>query len=128
MSNHEARFGPPYWQVFRPDYHAIPLEAAVAAGACLRSGCPVASYDPSNGAAILQLGERVEGDLVVAADGVKSVARKEIGQDVEPHETGDTCFRAVTPGSVLLAGEELAPLLKAPAFEQWLGPDHHIIG
>lgn len=128
MSNHEERFGAPYWQVYRPDYHTILLDAAIAAGARLRSNCPVASYDPANGAVILSSGEVVKGDLIVAADGIKSIARKAIGQSIEPHETGDTCFRAVIPGSVLLADEELAPLVKVPAFEQWLGPDHHIIG
>ncbi|KAK3115297.1 hypothetical protein LTR53_005520 [Teratosphaeriaceae sp. CCFEE 6253] len=128
LSNHEKRFGAPYWQVFRPDYHTILLEAAIAAGAKLRPGCTVSSFDPLNGAVILESGEVVKGDLIVAADGVKSIARKAVGQEVEPHETGDTCFRAVIPGEKLLADPELESLVSTPSFEQWLGPDHHIIG
>jgi len=128
LSTHEQRYGAPYWQVFRPDYHTILLDAAIAAGAKLRAGCTVSSYDPPKGAVVLDSGEVVRGDLVVAADGVKSIARKAIGQQVEPHETGDTCFRAVIPGETLLADPELASLVSTPSFEQWLGPDHHIIG
>jgi salicylate hydroxylase len=126
--NHEARFGAPYWQVFRPDYHTILLDAATQAGARLRPGCTVSKYDPDNGAVILDSGEVVRGDLIVAGDGVKSMARKVLGQNVEPHETGDTCFRTVIPGPVLLADPDLKFLVETPGFEQWLGPDHHIIG
>ncbi|EMC95135.1 hypothetical protein BAUCODRAFT_149158 [Baudoinia panamericana UAMH 10762] len=128
LSNHEQRYGAPYWQVFRPDYHTILLEAAIAAGVKLRPGCVVSSYDPPNGAVVLESGEMVKGDLIVAADGVKSIARHAVGQEVEPHETGDTCFRAVIPGEMLLADPDLASLVSTPSFEQWLGPDHHIIG
>ncbi|KAG9187026.1 salicylate hydroxylase [Alternaria panax] len=128
LSNHKARFGAPYWQVFRPDYHGILLQAALKAGAILRKGCTVVDYETEKGTVILQSGERVVGDLIVVCDGVKSIARKVIGQDVEPHETGDTCFRAVIPGEVLLQDPELADLVTNPGFEQWLGPDHHVIG
>ena len=128
LADHRTRFGAPYWQVFRPDYHTILLRAALQAGAKLRSGCTVVGYSAESGSVILESGERVVGDLVVACDGVKSIARKAIGQRVEPHETGDTCFRAVIPGEKLLRDQELASLVKSPGFEQWLGPDHHIIG
>lgn len=128
LLSHENRFGAPYWQVFRPDYHTILLEAAIAAGALLRPGCTVTQYDPANGTVILASGETIVSDLVVAADGVKSIARKALGQNVEPHETGDSCFRTVIPTSVLLADPDLKDLVETPGFEQWLGPDHHIIG
>jgi salicylate hydroxylase len=128
LFDHRTRFGAPYWQVYRPDYHSILLNAALEAGAKLRSGCTVVDYKAGEGTVILESGERIVGDLVVACDGVKSIARKAIGQAAEPHETGDTCFRAVIPGEVLLQDPELAPLVTNPGFEQWLGPDHHIIG
>ncbi|KAH6642750.1 salicylate hydroxylase [Boeremia exigua] len=128
LSTHRARFGAPYWQVYRPDYHSILLKAALKAGATLRPGCTVTAYEPEQGTVVLESGERVVGDLVVACDGVKSIARAAMGQDVEPHETGDTCFRAVIPGEVLRRDPELASLVTTPGFEQWLGPDHHIIG
>lgn len=128
LYNVRERFGAPYWQVFRPDYHKVLLQAAQRAGANIRKASEVKTYLPEEGAVILADGTRVTGDLIIAADGVKSIARKAIGIDTEPHETGDSCFRVVIPAEKLLADPELAELSTRPGFEQWLGPDHHIIG
>jgi len=51
-----------------------------------------------------------------------------LGTAIEPHETRDTSFRTVIPGSVLTADPDLKDLVLTPGSEQWLGPDHHIIG
>ena len=128
MSNHRARYNAPYWQVYRPDYHTVLLNAAVERRVTLRKGAGVAQYKPEEPAVILETGEVVKGDLVIAADGVKSFAREAVGKDIEPHETGDTCFRVVIPRDCLLGDTDLAELSTSPNFEQWLGPDHHIIG
>lgn len=128
LSQHPERYGAPYWQVYRPDYHTILVEAAAAAGAVIRKGQTVVGYKPAEGAVVLESGETLRGDLIVAADGVKSLARRAMGLNIEPHETGDTCFRVVVPRERLTADPELAPLSNDPNFEQFLGPDHHIIG
>ena len=85
-------------------------------------------YRPEVPSVLIQGGKEIKGDLIVAADGVKSIARQTIAKGSEPHETGDTCFRVVIPRESLLADPLLAPLSKNPNFEQFLGPDHHIIG
>ncbi|CAK7200186.1 hypothetical protein SEUCBS139899_002877 [Sporothrix eucalyptigena] len=128
LSGHQARYGAPYWQVYRPDYHTVLHDAAVQAGVTVRKGQLVVDYKPDLPAVVLESGEVVHGDLVVAADGVKSTARRAMGMTTEPHETGDTCFRVVLPRERLLSDPELAPLSENPNFEQFLGPDHHIIG
>lgn len=128
LSAHPQKYRAPYWQVYRPDYHTVLYDAAVKAGATVRKGQTVVKYNPAEPSVVLESGEVVRGDLVIAADGVKSIARKAVGLDTEPHETGDTCFRAVIPAKHLLADPELAPLSRNPNFEQILGPDHHIIG
>ena len=128
LSTHAKRYSAPYWQVYRPDYHTVLLDAAIAAGATVRKGQAVVGYRPEDPSVVLQSGEVVRGDLVVAVDGVKSIARKAAGHDTEPHETGDTCFRAVLPKESLVNDPDLASLSLDPNFEQWLGPDHHIIG
>lgn len=125
----QQKYGAPYWQVFRPDYHAVLVEAATRKGIQVRKGCTVVEYRPSESSVVLANGEVVQGDLVVVADGVKSLARRSIlGRHLEPRETGDTCFRTVIPTEKMLADPDLAALVKAPGFEQILGPDHHIIG
>lgn len=127
MASHATRYGAPYWQVYRPDYHTVLLQAAERAGVVMRTGTTVTEYRAAAGEVVLASGEVVRGDLVVGADGVKSLARRALAA-VEPHETGDTCFRVVIPRERLLADPELAPLSREPNFEQFLGPDHHIIG
>ncbi|KAF4304234.1 Monooxygenase FAD-binding protein [Botryosphaeria dothidea] len=128
MSKMPQKYGAPYWQVYRPDYHTALLNAALKRGIEVKKGCLVAEYRPEEGSVVLENGEVVKGDLIVAADGVKSLARQYLAKSVEPHETGDTCFRVVVPREKLLADPELAPLVRTPGFEQFLGPDHHIIG
>lgn len=128
LSHHCEKYGAPYWQVYRPDYHSILVAAATKAGARIRKGQTVKSYSPEDASVTLESGEVVRGDLLIAADGVKSIARPAMGLNIEPHETGDTCFRVVIPRSSLTDDPELAPLSEDPNFEQFLGPDHHIIG
>lgn len=128
LYNVRERFDAPYWQVFRPDYHKVLLQAARRSGADIRKASEVSSYLPEEGAVRLADGTIVKGDLVIAADGIKSMAREAVGIYTEPHETGDTCFRVVIPADKLLADPDLAELSSSPGFEQWLGPDHHIIG
>lgn len=128
LSAHLQKYKAPYWQVYRPDYHSVLYDAAIKAGAIVRKGETVTKYNPSEPSVVLESGEVIRGDLVIAADGVKSIARAAVGLNIEPHETGDTCFRVVIPAKHLLADPELAPLSKDPNFEQFLGPDHHIIG
>lgn len=128
MSKMPQKYGAPYWQVYRPDYHTALLNAALKRGIEVKKGCLVTEYRPEEGSVVLENGEVIKGDLIVAADGVKSLARQYLAKSVEPHETGDTCFRVVVPREKLLADPELAPLVRTPGFEQFLGPDHHIIG
>ncbi|KAF7554461.1 hypothetical protein G7Z17_g2931 [Cylindrodendrum hubeiense] len=128
LSRHREKYGAPYWQVYRPDYHTVLLDAATAAGAKVRKGQTVVRYNPDEASVVLESGEVIRGDLVIAADGVKSIGRRAAGLGTEPHETGDTCFRVVIPRECLTDDPELAPLSQDPNFEQFLGPDHHIIG
>ncbi|EGY16165.1 hypothetical protein VD0002_g1119 [Verticillium dahliae] len=128
LSRHPEVYGAPYWQIYRPDYHSILVKAAAKAGAVIRKGQTVVDYKPEEATVVLESGETLRGDLIIAADGVKSLARKVMGLNIEPHETGDTCFRVVVPRERLTSDPELASLSTDPNFEQFLGPDHHIIG
>ncbi|KAH7389972.1 salicylate hydroxylase [Pyrenochaeta sp. MPI-SDFR-AT-0127] len=128
MTTMLSKYGAPYWQVYRPDYHNILYQKALEKGAKVRQGCTVKEFRPHKSSVVLESGEVVTGDLIVAADGVKSLARQTLPKGTEPHETGDTCFRVVIPREKLTADPELAPFVHVPGFEQILGPDHHIIG
>ncbi|KAF4547700.1 FAD-binding domain-containing protein 8 [Elsinoe fawcettii] len=128
MSTMPKRYGAPYWQVYRPDYHKVLFQAAEQRGITLLKGQPVKRFQPEVPSVVTEAGREFGCDLIVAADGVKSLARQTITKGSEPSETGDTCFRVVVPRDKLLADPLLAPLSTNPNFEQFLGPNHHIIG
>lgn len=83
----------------------------------MRKGQIVVGYDTQDTSVKLQSGEIVEVHLIVAADGIKSIARDALGMGNSPRETGDTCFRAVLPRDNLYKGPELASLNENPCFE-----------
>ncbi|MGF7150408.1 salicylate hydroxylase [Sphingomonas zeicaulis] len=93
-ASQRAKYGAPYVTVHRADLHTLLLEAATAAGVELRNGAAV--VDSAGTSAILADGERVEGDALIGADGVKSVIRKrfESGPAVF---TGHVAWRALAP-------------------------------
>jgi 2-polyprenyl-6-methoxyphenol hydroxylase-like FAD-dependent oxidoreductase len=78
--------------------HIIALLAGRAreAGAEIRFGSPVASADP-DGAVVLASGERRRADLVVAADGVNSAIREQLGLLKSRVWDGDCGVRVTIP-------------------------------
>lgn len=95
----------------------------------IRTNCRVVSMNPSIPTLTLQTGEIVYADLVIGADGVKSLSRQYVmGEPDEPTPTGDAAYRAVIPTELLLADPELKDLVETPEMVGWLGPQRHIMG
>jgi salicylate hydroxylase len=64
----------------------------------IRVSNKVVSCDTEQGVVVLESGERLVADLIVAADGIKSVVRESIlGAKVEPMPTGHSAYRIVIP-------------------------------
>lgn len=101
---------------------------AVELGVNLRLGTRVADVDFDAAAVVLESGERVQGDVVLAADGLWSGTRsKFMGRAVPPKPTGDLAYRIL-----LDAGEiedpELREWITEPAIHIWIGPETHAVG
>lgn len=95
----------------------------------VRTNCRVVAMNPSIPSLTLQTGEVIHADLVIGADGVKSLARQYvIGKPDEPRPTGDAAYRAVIPTELLLADSQLKDLVNTPEMVGWLGPQRHIMG
>ncbi|MQY14556.1 3-hydroxybenzoate 6-hydroxylase [Streptomyces sp. RB5] len=94
----ERRYGFPYMVIHRSDLHAIFLRACRRAGVELLNDQVVVGYENTDGGAQVTLADgRVESaPLVVAADGLKSVARRDlIGDDVV--SSSYVAYRAAVP-------------------------------
>lgn len=65
------------------------MEATKVAGATIRTGVRVTSIDASAPAAVLDGGERVEGDIVIGAGGFGSLVREHVVDSNQVHGSPD---------------------------------------
>jgi salicylate hydroxylase len=95
----------------------------------LRLNSRVISVDATCPSVTLQTGEVIYADLVIGADGVKSIVREAVlGGPSKPVPTGDAAYRAVIPTNSMLSDPDLKVLVDTPEFLTWMGPDRHIVG
>lgn len=119
--------------VHRADLHNIIMDAAKALpNVSLRLGCRVLSYDFDNATARLADGTEVSGDVLIAADGIKSLARKQmlesLGEvDAAAEPTGDATYRIMIPRELMLDDPELRELMESPTATRWVGPNRHVM-
>lgn len=126
--------GASYWCLHRADLHAALVDAATAPEgpgppAEIRLAAPataVASTGPDQ-AIVVAGGEEVVGDLLIGADGIRSVVRTDLFGPKSPWFCGRVTNRHVLDAAPLREDEGLAELLARPAQNIWLGPNGHVI-
>ena len=118
-----ARFGNPYAVIHRADIHTSILEGVRGSDRIqFRTSTKVVriEQDASSVTAIDQHGQRFTADALVAADGVRSVARDIFFGDT-PRVSGHVVYRAVVP----LADMPRDLQVNAPVV--WAGPNCHLV-
>jgi salicylate hydroxylase len=121
--------GAPYYLVHRADLHDGLMTAARKAGVAIHAKKRVVSYDFEAPSATTDSGETFKADLVIGADGIKSICRPLLtGKPDIPRDTGDVAYRILIPREKLLADPELADLITNPCTTSWCGPDAHLVG
>jgi salicylate hydroxylase len=115
--DYEGLWGTASYTIHRRDLHRGLMELAVTPEgkgrpAHLREAANVVSYVAEAGLVTLEGGEMLNADLVVAADGVKSIAHKwVIGEERPAKFTGWTNVRFVIPSELALERPRLAEVL-----------------
>jgi salicylate hydroxylase len=94
-----ALYGAPYLYIHRGDLHDVLINTLEDTGrATFRLGAVVTGAEAGKTSAVvyLQSEERAGGDIVIAADGIKSPIRK-LFEPAEPDFTGHVVWRGLTP-------------------------------
>ncbi|KAI8976310.1 FAD/NAD-P-binding domain-containing protein [Trametes punicea] len=126
-SDMDALYGSPYYHIHRADLHKLLFDLATPF-MTLRLKSTVVSVDPHAPSLTLASGEVVHGDLIVGADGVKSLVQQVVLGHTNPAEpTGDAAYRAIIPTDLLLKDPDLKPFVDTPEMTGWMGPGRHVM-
>ncbi|KAJ5299049.1 hypothetical protein N7476_010606, partial [Penicillium atrosanguineum] len=125
----KREFDAPYWVIHRAHFHEAMHALAVDLGVVVNLASKVVSYDVDGPTVSLENGSTIFADLIVAADGVNSTARRIVqeGVDHPPQKTGFAAYRAVVDIGRMLGDPEIAWLLEKPSFNLWLGDKRHVM-
>ena len=121
---HERLHGAPYCQMHRADLHDL-LAAKVREldPNAIRLNHRVVGFEEDDRGVALKFasGESAHGDLLIGADGLKSVVRQRIAGNVPATYTGDAAWRITLPSERLPRG------LVDEVMSVWMGPGGHFI-
>jgi salicylate hydroxylase len=119
-----ALYGYPYCTVYRPDLLTA-LEAAVRAAApdALCLGHKAEGFEAVGDRVRLRFtdGGSAEGDVLIGADGIHSVVRRQLWGEPAARFTGLIAWRGVIPMA------KLPRHLDRPVGSNWVGPGRHVV-
>ncbi len=117
----ERLYGAPYVQIHRADLQRTLCEKLPAGTVRLGKRCVAVRSERSSAIARFADGSEAEGDLLIAADGIRSVARTTLFTEGTPRFTGNICWRSVIPFD--RPDHELVE----PNNAIWFGPRGHVV-
>ncbi len=119
----EQRYGYSYLVIHRSDLHGLLLRGCERAGVELVNNAQVTSYENTDGGAraTLASGESHEAGLVVAADGLHSVARAQFIDD-RPVSSAYVAYRGTVP-----AGQPRVAAVDLSEVVVYVGPGCHFV-
>ncbi|KAJ5793934.1 hypothetical protein N7457_000533 [Penicillium paradoxum] len=124
----EEEFGVPSLIGHRGHLHQIMLDHATKLGVEVRPGSEVVDYDSAKPSIILKSGQEITGDVVVVADGVRSIGKTAVlGYYDKPQHSGYAVWRAFADGTALRNDPLVQHLVKDDSLGLWIGPDIHAL-
>jgi salicylate hydroxylase len=123
------KFGVPYMTAHRADIHAMLREAVGAVPLRLSAHCVGADTVNDTAVARFADGTQAEGDIVVAADGIRSIIRAQIFGADAPRFTGMMAWRCMVPMACVptRVGPGGGVALERGEYVGWIGPNGHVI-
>ena len=121
---HERVNGAPYTQLHRADFHEIlAAKAREFKPNVVNLNHTVTGFtETANGVELkFSNGKSVKGDILIGADGLKSVVRRQMFGDVKATYTGDAAWRVVVPV------ERLPKDFLEPVMSVFMGPGGHVV-
>jgi salicylate hydroxylase len=118
-----------YWLIHRADYQRILFDAAKDNGVNILLGSPIERVEESGPIAVLKSGARLEADIIIGADGIRSRTRQSIlhDQDVQAVDSSNCAYRATVPASVMMSDPAIAHLMLDVNSNCWIGHSRHVM-
>ncbi|ORY60964.1 uncharacterized protein BCR38DRAFT_443046 [Pseudomassariella vexata] len=122
----EQDYQAPYLVVHRAVLHSILHSHALKAGVEVRTNSRVTEYGFETATVTLADGTTRTADLIIAADGINSLARKQFLGPDDPGAlpTGWAAFRMICSADAIKADASVAPLLEGYGSNLWI--DHNV--
>ncbi|KAL2784527.1 hypothetical protein BJX66DRAFT_329921 [Aspergillus keveii] len=112
----------------RGDYHRAFLDRVAELGVKVHMGRTVVSYDENEPSLTLANDEVHKADIIIAADGIKSLARELVlGFEDKPKSSGYACYRAYFKGAHLKEDPLCREFVEKECINIWIGPDVHLV-
>jgi salicylate hydroxylase len=115
----EDRFGAPQLDLYRPDLQRVMIEAVPEGSLHLGAKVTAVRQEADRAFVTLEGGTEIAGDLVVAADGIRSPVRRHLFGPEDPVFSGTVVYRGVVPR------DRVADLHPPRTNMYWLGPQRH---
>lgn len=126
------KYKAPLSVIHRGDLQRILVEGVYAKKVDVRLKHKVIKADPEFKARVqVESGEWIEGDVVIAADGIKSDIRYQMashhGVKDQSTCTGDAAYRVILPREKMQEDNRALGLLDSNSGTRWMGPGGHIM-
>ncbi len=114
------RYGAEFYHVHRADLHELLVSCLGSTQVYFNKRCVRLENELTQPKLYFEDGSEFEADVVVGADGVRSVIRHFLFGEEAPTFTGNMCYRAVVPYDEM-------PEFVTPEAAFWFGPKSHIV-
>lgn len=125
----QGKYGIPYLHIHRTDFHHILAEEFIRLGGSIELKVEVIDLDPQKpSVSVLGREEPLSPDVVIGADGVRSLCREVlVGCASPPCLTGDVAYRCVIETVNIPRRLGLEDLTESQDLNFWMGPDQHVV-